>query len=164
MSGRVQVLALGNAGRGDDGVGPAVAERLCGRLPAGVELRLCRGDVLGLIEGWRGLDALVCVDASAPAGAPGRIRRLDLAADELMPEPVLASCHGFGLAEALGLARVLGLVPPQVVVYAVEGRCFTAGAPLCAEVAAAVEEVAGRLLGEVGRRQARLKGPGGKRH
>lgn len=149
MSGRVQVLALGNADRGDDGLGPAVAARLRGRLPAGAELRMCGGDALGLIEGWAGLAALVCVDASAPAGEPGRIRRLETAMDELVAEP--ASCHGFGLAEALALARVLGLAPPQLVVYAVEGRSFRVGALLSAEVAAAAEAVAGRILGEVGR-------------
>lgn len=149
MSGRVQVLALGNADRGDDGLGPAVAARLRGRLPAGAELRMCGGDALGLIEGWAGLAALVCVDASAPAGEPGRIRRLEPAMDELVAEP--ASCHGFGLAEALALARVLGLAPPRLVVYAVEGRSFRIGAPLSAEVAAAAEAVAGRILGEVGR-------------
>lgn len=149
MSGRVQVLALGNADRGDDGLGPAVAARLRGRLPAGAELRMCGGDALGLIEGWAGLAALVCVDASAPAGEPGRIRRLEPAMDELVAEP--ASCHGFGLAEALALARVLGLASPRLVVYAVEGRSFRIGAPLSAEVAAAAEAVAGRILGEVGR-------------
>jgi len=146
---RVQVLALGNADRGDDGLGPAVAARLRGRLPAGAELRVCGGDALGLIEGWAGLAALVCVDASAPAGEPGRIRRLEPAMDELVAEP--ASCHGFGLAEALALARVLGLAPPRLVVYAVEGRSFRIGAPLSTEVAAAAEAVAGRILGEVGR-------------
>jgi len=146
---RVQVLALGNADRGDDGLGPAVAARLRGGLPAGAELRVCGGDALGLIEGWGGLAALVCVDASAPAGEPGRIRRLEPAMDELVAEP--ASCHGFGLAEVLALARVLGLAPPRLVVYAVEGRSFRIGAPLSAEVAAAVEAVAGRILGEVGR-------------
>lgn len=149
MSGRVQVLALGNADRGDDGLGPAVAARLHGRLPAGAELRVCGGDALGLIEGWVGLAALICADASAPAGEPGRIRRLETAMDELVAEP--ASCHGFGLAEALALARVLGLAPPRLVVYAVEGRSFRIGAPLSAEVAAAAEAVAGRILGEVGR-------------
>lgn len=148
---RVQVLALGNADRGDDGFGPAVAARLRGRLPAGAELRVCGGDALGLIEGWAGLAALVCVDASAPAGEPGRIRRLEPAMDELVAEPAPASCHGFGLAEALALARALGLAPPRLVVYAVEGRSFLIGAPLSAEVAAAAEAVAGRIIGEVGR-------------
>lgn len=149
MNGQVMVLALGNPDRGDDGLGPAVAARLQGRLPAGVALRLCAGDVLGLLEEWAGIDVLLCVDASAPQGEPGRIRRLDLAADGLVPEPALASSHGFGLAEALGLARALGLALPRIVVHAVEGCHFAAGAPLSAEVAAAVDEVAERMLAEV---------------
>lgn len=148
---RVQVLALGNAERGDDGLGPAVAASLYDRLPAGVELRLCRGDALGLIDGWAGLDALVCVDASAPESRPGRIRRLVAGGDELVPEAAPTSCHGLGLAEALGLARALGLTPPRVVIYAVEGRTFQIGAPLSREVATAVAAVAERVLDELGR-------------
>ncbi|GAB3376114.1 hydrogenase maturation protease [Azotobacter armeniacus] len=149
--GQVQVLALGNPQRGDDGIGPAVAARLRGRLPAEVALRVCGGDLLGLLEDWNGVAALVCVDASAPLGDPGRIRRLDLATDELAREPSLASSHGFGLAEAVGLASALGLAPPRIVVYAVEGGRFADGAALTVEVAAAVDEVAARILDEVGR-------------
>lgn len=150
MSGRVQVLALGNPQRGDDGVGPAVATRLHGRLPADVALRVCGSNVLGLIEDWVGVAALVCVDASAPQGEPGRICRLDLATDGLARELSPASSHGFGLAEAVELARVLGVAPSWIVIYAVEGCRFATGAALTAEVAAALDEVAERILDEVG--------------
>lgn len=150
-AGRVLVIALGNPDRGDDGIGPAVAARLEGRLPPGVALLVRRGDLLGLIEDWAGVAALVCVDAAAPLGEPGRIRRLDLATDELTRELSLASSHGFGLAEAVELARVLGLAPLRIVVYAVEGCRFTGGTALSAAVAAAVAETAERILAEVGR-------------
>ncbi|WP_349570982.1 hydrogenase maturation protease [Azotobacter salinestris] len=149
MSARILLLALGNPERGDDGIGPAVAARLHGRLPPGVALRLCSGDVLGLVEEWRDLQALVCVDASTPQGEPGRIRRLDLAADELFQEFSLTSSHGFGLAEAVGLARALGTAPPRMVVYAVEGSRFTVGTSLSGPVAAALDEVAARIFDEL---------------
>ncbi|GLK58870.1 hydrogenase maturation protease [Azotobacter vinelandii] len=149
------LLALGNPERGDDGAGPAVAARLRGRLPAGVALRLCDGDLLGQIETWRDLEALVCVDASAPQGEPGRIRRLDPGADGLFRDISLTSSHGFGLAEALGLARTLGLAPPRVVVYALEGSRFTPGAPLSGAVAAALDGLAARLLDELVRLAAK---------
>jgi len=145
------VLALGNPERGDDGVGPAVAGRLQGRLPAGVGLRLCRGDLLALVEEWAGVDTLLCVDAAAPQGRPGRIHRLDLATDGLSRQLSLTSTHGFGLAEAVELARVLGLAPPRILVFAVEACSFAAGSALTGAVAAAVERVAAGILDELER-------------
>jgi len=148
-AGRVLVVALGHPERGDDGVGSAVAARLKGRLPPGVALRVCGGDLLGLIEAWADVALLVCVDAAASLGEPGRIHRLDLATDGLLRETSLASSHGFGLAETLELSRAIGRVPPRIVVYAVEGECFTLGSTLSEAVAAAVGRVVERVLDEV---------------
>ena len=56
-----------------------------------------------------------------------------------------------GLAEAIGLSRVLRKAPRDIIVFAVEGACFAAGAPMSPEVAAAAAEVAGRVVAEVER-------------
>ncbi len=146
---KVLVAALGNPDRGDDGLGAAVAQMLAGRLPAGAEVVARRGDVLSLIEDWAGYDALVCVDAAASEGEPGRIHRIDLATDELPTELSFTSSHAFGLAEAIDLARVLELAPEDIVVYAVEGRRFDAGAPMTPEVLSAAAEVVDRVAAEV---------------
>jgi len=41
----VLVVAIGNPDRGDDGFGPAVAQRLRGRVPSTVRVLECSGDV-----------------------------------------------------------------------------------------------------------------------
>lgn len=146
---RILVAALGNPDRGDDGVGAAVAAKLANRLPAGAALLVRRGDMLSLIDDWAGFDALICVDAAAPMGAPGRVHRLDLTKDKLAPELSFASSHALGLAETIELARTLGLAPETVLVYAIEGACFDGGAPLSPEVALAASEVADRVAAEV---------------
>ena len=115
---------------------------LAGRLPADAALLARSGDMMSLIEDWAGFDALVCVDAAAPMGAPGRIHRIDLAMDELPTDMSFTSSHAFGLAETVRLARTLELAPQDIVVYAVEGCCFDGGAPMTADVAAAAGEVA----------------------
>lgn len=148
---RIAVLGIGNIDRGDDAVGVRVAERLAGRLPPGVTLAVCRGDFLGLVADWANCDALICVDAAAPMGAPGRIHRVDAAKDELPPRPRLASSHAFGLAEAIALVRQLDGLPGSTIVYAVEGRCFDAGGTMAPQVAAAVETVIERIMTEIGR-------------
>jgi hydrogenase maturation protease len=148
---RILVLGLGNPDRGDDAVGPLVARLLAGRLPPDVRVATRGGDMLALIEDWSDCDALVCIDAAAPAGMPGRLHRLDLAVDDLPRGPGPASSHGLGLAEAVALARALGRAPARIVVHAVEGACFDGGAPPTPAVAAAAEAVAARVVAEVAR-------------
>lgn len=148
---RVLVVGLGNPDRGDDGIGVIVAHRLAGRLPSDVALAVRSGDMMSLIEDWAGFDALVCVDAAAPIGTPGRIHRIDLATSDLPQGISTTSSHGFGITEAIGLARSLHLAPRDIVVYAVEGRCFDGGAPMTPEVVAAAGEAADCIAAEVSR-------------
>ncbi|MGO9866291.1 MAG: hydrogenase maturation protease [Rhodomicrobium sp.] len=146
---KVLVACLGNPDRGDDRLGPAVAHLLEGKLSANATIIVRSGDMLLLIEDFSGFDVVLCVDAAAPMGAPGRIHRLT--ADELPREFLLTSTHGFGLADAIELARTLDRAPAEIAVYAIEGCCFDAGAPMTPAVAAAAEETARRIAGEVGR-------------
>ncbi|MBB5496030.1 hypothetical protein [Paraburkholderia sp. MM5384-R2] len=48
--------------------------------------------------------------------SPGRIQRIDLATDELARDISFASSHDIGVAEVIGLARVLGLAPRDMVI------------------------------------------------
>jgi hydrogenase maturation protease len=146
---KILVAAIGNPDRGDDGVGPLVAQRLSGRLPAGSKLVVRAGDLMSLIEDWAGVEAVICVDAAAQRGAPGRVHRIDLAKEALPPDLSFTSSHAFGLAEAIELARVLDLAPRRIVVYAIEGACFDTGAPFTPEVLSAAAEVADCIAGEV---------------
>ncbi len=148
---KVLVIGLGNPDRGDDGLGARVAEMLRGRLPASVAIIARRGDMLSLIDDWKGYDALVCIDASAPMGVPGRVRRIDLAATDLPPDLARASSHAFGVADTIALARSLQLAPREIVLYAVEGSSFDALSPLSPEVANAVDDVADRVIAEMER-------------
>ncbi len=148
---KVLVACLGNPDRGDDGVGAAVARALAGRLPDGAVLAVRGGDMLALIDDWAGYDAVVCIDAAATGEAPGLIRRIDLAREALPAQMAPTSGHAFGLAEAVQLARTLDRAPGNMVVYAIAGATFEAGAPLTAEVAAAAGEAARRVIDEVQR-------------
>jgi hydrogenase maturation protease len=148
----VLVAALGNPDRGDDGAGPEVARLLEGRLPPNARIVARRGDMLSLIDEWAGCDALICIDAAAsPEAEPGRIRRFDLAREELPQDLSFTSSHAFGLPEAIALARTLDLAPPRILVYAIVGRCFDAGAALSPEVLAAAAQVADRVAAEMSR-------------
>jgi len=148
---KVLVVGIGNPDRCDDGIGAAVLERLAGRLPADVRTLARRGDMLALLDDCAGADALVCVDATAPMGMPGQIRRIDAIAETVPRDASFASSHALGLGEAIELARTLGTAPPAMVVYAVEGACFDDGMGLSPLVARAIEEVADRVVADVAR-------------
>ena len=55
------------------------------------------------------------------------------------------STHAFGVADALALARALGLLPPRVVVHAIRGVDFSLGAGLSPPVRAATQTTAALL-------------------
>jgi hydrogenase maturation protease len=146
---RVLVIGIGNPDRGDDGIGPLVARRLAGHASPGIAIIERTGDALALIEDWAGHDVAVLVDAAAPGTTPGRIHRIDLLKDELLAELALSSTHAFGIVDAVGLARTLGLLPHRLIVYAIEGANFDPGAPLTPEVAEATDEVVARVAAEL---------------
>lgn len=156
---RIVVIGLGNPDRGDDGVGPAVVTELRRDPPPGVELLERRGDMLALLDDWAGADVLICIDAAASLGGPGRIHRIDLGQDELPGKASPASSHALGLADAVALARVLGSVPGDVVVFAIEGEMFDGGAPLSAPVAASVPRAADGVRSEIARLRTKTTEP-----
>jgi hydrogenase maturation protease len=144
----VVVVGVGNAYRGDDAVGLAVAERLQGVVPAGVEVVTCEQEASRVIDAIEGRDAAVLVDASSSGAAPGTIHRFDASAEPVPARSFRSSTHAFGVGEAIELARALGKLPGTVVVYGIEGQRFTAGEGLSPAVGAAVEPAANAVMGE----------------
>ncbi len=147
----VRVIGIGNPDRGDDGIGAVVVHRLIHRLPDDVSVLMRSGDMLTLSNDMAGIDALVFIDAAAPAGSPGRIHRIDLTAGRLERSVSFASSHSFGLADAIALAQALGIASQAIVVYAIEGACFELGASITLEVVAAAGLAADRVVAEVSR-------------
>lgn len=143
------VIGIGNPARGDDGLGPAVLARLAGRLPARVRRHACDGEATRLLAAWEGLARVWLIDALRGAGAPGTLRRFDLACGAAPPRFASASTHAFGLAEALALGEALGQRPPGLVLYGIEGADFTAGAALSPVVAGTLGTLVEALCGEI---------------
>ena len=89
------------------------------------------------------------VDAVALMTEPGRIHRFDLRQCALPMGFAYRSTHGFGVSEAIELARTLGRLPRRLILYVAEGAKFETGAPLSPAVAAAVDEAAVRIVEEL---------------
>ncbi len=143
------VIGVGNPLRGDDGVGACVAQRVRASALAGVEVREATGEGAALMELWRDCTEVVLIDAVSGAGEPGRIHRF-VANEQPIPAGFFRySTHAFSVAEAIELARVLGTLPPRLVVYGITGETFAPGIGLSSPVAAAVEPTARAVLAEL---------------
>ncbi|TYB60198.1 hydrogenase maturation protease [Nonomuraea sp. PA05] len=133
---RTVVIGLGNDHRGDDGAG-LVAARLLREL--GIPAVENGGDPAELIEAWTDADVAVVIDAACSGEPPGVVRRFHGVPS--LPHGG-ASSHVLSLGDAVELARVLGRMPGELVVYTVEGAAFGYGAGLSAPVSAAVAALA----------------------
>jgi hydrogenase maturation protease len=148
---RVRVVGVGNPEAGDDAVGLLAVRSARADLEAlGAEV-VETGAGLHVVDLLSGAAAVVVVDAvRAPRGgrAPGTIVRAE-AGPEGLPAEVGSSLssHGFGVAEAVGLAAALDDAP-RVVFVGVEVADVTAGHGLSPAVASVLPELAARVVTE----------------
>ena len=136
------VIGVGNAWRGDDGCGLAVARRVAA---AGASAAEHEGDGVRLLELWAGSPRAVVVDAAASGAPPGTVHHFDAIAAPLPVAALRSSSHAFGVSDAIELARALGRLPDRLEVYGIEGSSFAAGARLTPAVATAVDNLAALL-------------------
>jgi hydrogenase maturation protease len=138
------VVGVGNAWRGDDAAGLAVARRVR-ELGGAVAVRELEGDASALLDAWEGHAAAAVVDAAVSGAPPGTLHRFWAGRDRLPAPALRSSTHAFGVADAVALARALHRLPDALEVFAIEGESFALGAGLSAPVARAVESLAREL-------------------
>ena len=149
---RPLIIGVGNAWRGDDGVGLVVA-RLVGHLAGeAVEVREAAGDAAALVSLWEGRENVLVVDAMCSGLEPGDVERFEVGGDSanasLLTGAAFRSTHALGVAEAVALARELDALPPELVVVGIEGERFEAGTTLSPRVAEAAARVARRIVAD----------------
>ena len=106
------------------------------------------GEATSLLALLQSADRAWLIDA-AEAGAPaGAIHRIDCATNKV-PSRGNVSSHGFGVAEAIELARTLGTLPRHCIVYAIEAADFTHGSGVSPAVTQAANQVAELILAEL---------------
>lgn len=148
MTGTVRVIGLGNVSRGDDAAG-VLAARLVRELSGGmIDVHESDAGGAALPELMEGADRVILIDAARCGRLPGTVYRLDASAGRIAREDFPCSTHDMGLADAIELARALGTLPKQVIVYGIEAGSMEAGADPADAVRLAVEEVARRILDE----------------
>jgi hydrogenase maturation protease len=134
------VIGVGNRDRGDDAIGPAVADLVP------FDALVVEGDLSDLPLRWPVDRHVVIVDAAVTGAPPGTVRVVDGGS---VVGTAGWSTHGIGLGDAIALAGHLGRLPVALTVIAVEAEHFDELAPLSAPVAAAIDEVLA-LIASVG--------------
>jgi hydrogenase maturation protease len=147
MSSRVIVGCVGNVLRGDDGFGPAVAERLTG-LPEGAEVvETGIGGIALLQELLAGCDGLVLIDAVDRGEEPGTVFVIE---PEVLDGEHVADVHLANPERVLTMAKAMGALPERVLIVGCQpAEIDELERRLSPAVASAVEVAAARVEGAV---------------
>jgi hydrogenase maturation protease len=157
------VIGVGNVLRGDDAVGihaveglRAAAERDRRLLPA--RTLLVDGGTLGLdlLRTIREAGAVVFVDAAHLGAVPGTVRVLR--GEDLIGAAAAPAGEAGAVGELVAVARVLGWLPEDVSLVAIEAGDVTPGLALSPPVGAAVERAMQAVRTELWRMNGRLAG------
>jgi hydrogenase maturation protease len=152
------VVGVGNPYRRDDGVGPALVDRLAAVGPPGVALVTVRGDTTRLMDIWDGAWLAIVIDAARSGQRPpGSVRRGLVHPGPAHPGPVgpegpvnrLAGTHGLDVIETLRIARSLDRCPPRLVLFTVEAADLDPGPGLSPAVLEALPRVVAAVLHEL---------------
>ena len=124
---RTLLIGVGNEFRSDDALGILVAREIRRRHQGEIRVVEFEGNGTSLLDAWDGKEYLLIVDAVNAPAPPGSILRFDVSETRLPAHLFPQSSHGFGVAEAIELARELHRLPPMVLFYGIVGESFENG-------------------------------------
>jgi hydrogenase maturation protease len=143
------VIGIGNPLRGDDAIGAEAAALLRARPNEVAEVVTHDGEPSGLMDLWEGRGLVVVIDAVASGNPPGTVLRMDAGVRELPADYFAASTHLMGLPEAVELARSLGRLPEDLIVFGIEATAFEPGAELSDAARKGIDEALRRIEDEL---------------
>lgn len=146
--GEAAIIGIGNPYRGDDAAGWDVVDLLEERVGKGVSLYKERGGIAELMDILAHHRTVVIVDACSSGSIDGPWKRFDLKAESLSEEIPLTSTHGFGVLQAISLAKNLDYLPEKVILYAIKGSAFQMKAETVVAVRESAIQVAEAILQE----------------
>ena len=143
------VVGIGNGFRGDDAAGLLAARLLAPGAPDGTRVIEHNGDGMLLMSEWQRFRRVIVIDALHVAGTPGEILRFDASEKPLAIKGGHSSTHALSIGDTIELARTLGELPAQMIVYGIVGATFEIGAAPTVAVCEAVKVLAARVREEL---------------
>lgn len=146
----ILVLGVGNLVMGDDGVGVRVVQRLQSEYRMPVHVEIMDGGTLGLdiLPRLDGVGRLLMVDAVETGHGPGTCVRLAGEEIPLVLENRI-SPHQMGIRDLLGVARLIGNLPQEIVLIGVQPGNIEMGTELTPDVEAKVDVMLSNTLKEL---------------
>ena len=144
----ILVLGLGNTLLRDDGVGPALLERLCeseDRWQGEVEFLDGGTQGLALLGRLSGRRALIIVDAMRLDAPAGTVHRLTLPELQGLTPGRASSGHEGNAGELLAAAQLLDELPDRVFVVGVEPETISTGLGLSSSVQQALPDASDQV-------------------
>jgi len=146
------IVGVGNVYRGDDGAGILVARFL--RRHFGDRVKIIGFDFSfeDLLDLWEGIDFVVLIDSIASSVVQaGKIYRIETT-QGLIGDFKFYSTHSLGVAEYIELARSLGRMPKELIIYGISGGNFNAGDSISGRVKQACKVLSLQILDEIMRK------------
>ena len=137
----ILLIGVGNEYRDDDALGICVVREIHRRMPGQPRVMELSGEGSALMDAWTGAGRVIIVDAVSSGKAPGTIHRIDASTQEIPRGFFHYSSHAFGVAEAIEVARRLGTLPRQLILYGIEGKEFGSGVGLSDPVVRSIPEL-----------------------
>jgi hydrogenase maturation protease len=145
---KVLLIGIGNEYRGDDRIGLEVARQIREKQIPFVVVKEESGEGAALMEAWKGCKSVIIVDAISSGAKPGTIFEID--ARKNVPLKFFHySTHAFSVAEAIELARAMGTLPQELLIYGIEGTDFSAGVSMSHVVQESAKQVVNKILKQV---------------
>ncbi|MBI4597634.1 MAG: hydrogenase maturation protease [Candidatus Omnitrophica bacterium] len=144
------IIGIGNAYAGDDAAGLLAARRLQPLVGKAAIIQEAGGEGISLMAQWPKTARVILIDAVRSGSAAGTVHRFT-AHDQPLPVQVFgsSSTHAIGVAEAVELARAMGRLPAELIVYGIEGERFDAGTTISPSVTQAIDRVVTSIAREV---------------
>ena len=138
---QILCIGVGNDFRHDDAVGLIIARRLGDKHMDNVEVIEASGEGASLMQLWAKYNYVIVIDAVKSDAKSGTIHHLNANHFEIPSDFFSYSTHAFSVAEAIEMARTLGQLPDDLLVFGVEGEDFTMGQGLSDCVEATVDVI-----------------------
>jgi len=102
-----------------------------------------------LMDLWKGAGIVFVFDAAYSRNTAGAIYRLDAIKKRLPADLFRLSTHTLGIAEAVELSRALNQLPPELVLFGIEGKNFGLGQGLSLQCEQSALKVIRRVSAEI---------------
>jgi hydrogenase maturation protease len=143
---KILVVAIGNEYRSDDSLGLALLKQLQAAHQGAYETLVLSSDPSDLIGRWDERTVIVLDACQSSPQLAGTVEVFRPLTDDRLCEEKFLSSHALGLQQAFELGRLMGSIPGELIVVAIEGQNFSPGLALSALAEKSLEKALPLLL------------------